>query len=74
MSRVPATERRRELLRQAVELATKRLGDTVICTRCGATAVTMGDICSAPLDEECEGFKAYDAARSQALVDVGFPI
>lgn len=59
-------------LMEAVDLTYERLGADVICKACGATAETMGDTCSAPLDVECEGFRTYDTARTKALHDVGF--
>lgn len=60
------------LIMKAVDLAYERLGKAVICQRCGATCATMGDVCTAALEDPCEGFVLYDAARSQALHDVGF--
>jgi len=63
---------RSPLIKKAVDLTFERLGQRVICQACGATVVTMGDVCSAPLDAECEGFRAYEATRTQALHDVGF--
>jgi ribosomal protein L40E len=66
---------RSALIPKAVNLAMERLGDSTICQRCGATAKTMGDVCKAvgaDLAELCEGFNAYDTARTQALHDVGF--
>ncbi len=50
--------------------ACERLGDTVICQRCGATGKSYGfDTCQAALDEWCEGFEtveraAYGTART----------
>ncbi len=35
-------------------------GDRVICSRCNATVSTYGDTCTAPLNERCPGFTAYD--------------
>ena len=39
------------------------LGNLVICSTCGATLLTFGDVCSAPLDVACEGFVAIDRAK-----------
>lgn len=35
-------------------------GDRQICNQCRATISTYGDKCSAPLDQRCQGFNAYD--------------
>jgi ribosomal protein L40E len=43
-----------------------RLGGREICRRCGATLATYEERCAAPLDEQCEGFKAIEAARLMA--------
>lgn len=40
----------------------RTLADSIICDRCGATLITYGDDCSAPLDEACPGFLAIEAA------------
>lgn len=64
--------KRSALIQKAVELNMERLGDRVICKRCGATARSMGDVCNADLADTCEGFVTYDNGRSQALQDVGF--
>lgn len=60
------------LLKKAVDLTFERLGESVLCKRCGATVASMPELCSAELDEACEGFVAYDEARTKALHDVGF--
>ncbi len=64
--------KQQERIKAAVKLTFERLGDRVICQACGATCETMGGVCSADLLTECEGFRIYDAARTQALHDVGF--
>lgn len=46
-------------------------GDRQICDRCGATVSTYGDICTAILDDPCEGFQTYDMMLStvkQAMI------
>lgn len=35
-------------------------GDRHICDRCNASISTYGDSCTAPLDDRCPGFEAYD--------------
>lgn len=64
--------RKSALIQKAVNLAVERLGDHIICKTCGTNCERMGDLCSAPLDVACDGFKVYDAARNRALHDVGF--
>ncbi len=41
----------------------------VICKDCGCTVDTYGDKCTAPLDVECLGFKAVEAAISKVARD-----
>ncbi len=58
-------------MRRAFQLIAERLGDKVICPRCGATLETWPDVCSATLADPCPGFVAYDEARTAAMKDVG---
>lgn len=49
---------------------TKRLGDGVICDRCGATVHTYGrDTCVATLGEQCPGFASVEAAWEELRKD-----
>lgn len=36
-----------------------------VCPKCGATIVTMPDVCSAPLEEACPGFEAVETAYKE---------
>lgn len=46
-----------------VEIALDRLGDEIICRRCGATGRTYDhDTCQAALEERCEGFDTVERA------------
>lgn len=67
-----SAKKKRELIQKAVNLAIDSLGDHIICKACGTNVQRMGDMCTADLDVECEGFRVYDAARTKALHDVGF--
>lgn len=39
------------------------LGDSVICSRCGATFKTMNDACTADLLDPCPGFLRIDEVQ-----------
>lgn len=58
---------RTERIDKAVEAA---LGDREICDRCKATFQNWADLCTAPLGEECPGFKAIDDARRPIVARV----
>lgn len=61
----------RELREQVQLLVRQRIGDGVICPRCGATFGTYGDKCSADLAERCPGFNAIDLVQMRAEKEVG---
>ena len=43
----------------------QKLGESVICQRCGATLETFADACQTDLSEMCEGFQTIEAAREE---------
>jgi hypothetical protein len=45
------------------ELTREKLGNEIICNRCGCTAENMSEKCDAPLDVRCPGFDRYDEVR-----------
>lgn len=63
--------RLRELREQVHRLVSQRLGDVVICTRCGAKLATYADKCEADLDERCPGFNVVDRVQMDAEKEVG---
>lgn len=63
--------RRRELHERVNALVRLRIGEGVICSRCGATLSSFADDCEADLDERCSGFNAIDLQRSRAAEEVG---
>jgi DNA-directed RNA polymerase subunit RPC12/RpoP len=58
---------RRAEVRRRVE---EHLGQTVICTRCGAQLATFGERCAAALDEACPGFQAIERVRAPIVAEV----
>ncbi len=45
------------------------LGDSVICSRCGATLATYA-YCTAPLSDACPGFLAIEQAKTDFAVKI----
>lgn len=43
----------------------RKLGSTVICSRCGATLETYADVCSADLPDLCPGFVTVQEAITE---------
>jgi hypothetical protein len=58
-------EPQRSLRRAFWERVMLKLGDDVICVRCGATLADFDSRCSGELDERCPGFEAIEAAGKQ---------
>jgi hypothetical protein len=48
-----------------------KLGDDVICDRCGATYRTFGAICAADLLDRCPGFNRIDEVQMPIEREVG---
>ena len=63
--------RNRELRERVQLIVRSRIGDGVLCTRCGATLSTFADKCEADLDEGCPGGNAIALVQSQAEQEVG---
>ncbi|SDD94092.1 hypothetical protein SAMN05216337_1017102 [Bradyrhizobium brasilense] len=63
--------RLRELREKVQRLVRERLGERLICTRCGAKFSTYSDKCEAPLDERCPGFNVVDRVQMAAEKEVG---
>ncbi len=63
--------RLRELRERVQVLVRERLGDTLICTRCGARYATYSDKCEADLAERCPGFNVVDRVQMNAEKEVG---
>lgn len=63
--------RLRELRERVQQLVRTRLGDQLICTRCGARYSTYADKCEADLDERCPGFNVVDRVQMAAEKEVG---
>lgn len=61
----------RELRERVHRLVQQRLGDVVICTRCGAKLSTYADKCEADLAERCPGFNVVDRVQMDAEKEVG---
>lgn len=49
----------------------ERIGEGVICARCGATFGSYADKCSADLAERCPGFNAVGLVQMAAEKEVG---
>lgn len=45
---------------------TEELAENTICSQCGAKLSTYDELCTAPLDIECDGFRAVEAAFQRA--------
>lgn len=63
--------RLRELRERVHVLVRQRLGNRVICNRCGATYATYADKCDAALDVRCPGFNVVDRVQMDAEKEVG---
>ena len=54
-----------EWKRREVQFVIGKLGSGIICGRCQCTLDSFAEKCSASLTDECEGFKAIDAAKAE---------
>ena len=66
-----APNRIRELREKVAQLVRARMGQGIICSRCGASLATYADRCEADLAERCPGFNAIDLVQSAAEKEVG---
>jgi hypothetical protein len=63
--------RLRELRQRVHALVSLRLGNRVICTRCGATNSTFAEKCIADFPDACPGFNVIERVRADAKKEVG---
>ncbi|MDP3457705.1 MAG: hypothetical protein Q8S09_00395 [Hyphomonas sp.] len=69
MTRTKAQKARERAL-EVRRIVNDKLADVVICERCGATGRTYGEVCSAALDDWCDGFDRFEREEQAAAAQL----